>query len=126
MTIKIPLRLRGIDLREVEAYSRIPPELIELSWEANGGLSLAVAYSEESPTTAAQAAVGWAKRIADLMPGVTVADVHDELVSTSDIAARAGSLRRRSGCGQRGSGERRSRRSPRLARWSAAVRAARP
>lgn len=90
MTIKIPLRLRGMDLRDVEACNRIVPELVELSWEANGGLSLAVVYSDEPPEAAAKTAADWARRIADLMPGVAVADVHDELVSTSDIAARAG------------------------------------
>lgn len=90
MTVKIPLRLRGIDLRDVEAYDRIDPELAELSWEANGGVSLAVVYSDESVPAAAQTAADWAKLIAKLVPGVTVADVHDELVATSDIAARAG------------------------------------
>jgi hypothetical protein len=90
MTVKIPLRLRGIDLRDVEAYDRIDPGLEELFWEANGGLSLAVVYSDEPASAAGRDAADWARRIAKLMPGVTVADVHDELVSTSDIAARAG------------------------------------
>jgi hypothetical protein len=90
MTVKIPLRLRGIDLRDVEAYDRIDPGLDELFWEANGGVSLAVMYSDESVSVAVRDAVDWARRIAKLMPGVTVADVHDELVSISDIAARAG------------------------------------
>src|SRR6266545_2811821 len=45
MTVKIPLRLRGLDLRDANAYTHIAPDL---------------------------------------------AEVHDELVSVSDIAARAG------------------------------------
>jgi hypothetical protein len=90
MTVKIPLRLCGIDLRDVKAYDRIDPELAELSWEASGGVSLAVVYSDDSAPAAVQTAADWAKRITKLVPGVTVADVHDELVSTSDIAARAG------------------------------------
>jgi hypothetical protein len=90
MTVKIPLRLQGIDLRDVEAYNRIVPELVELSWEANGGVSLAILYSEEAPPAAAAEAAEWAKRIAQLMPGVSVAGVHDELVSVPDIAVRAG------------------------------------
>lgn len=90
MTVKIPLRLEGLDLRDADAYDRIDPDLAELSWEANGGVSLAVFYSDDPPTIAAGEAADWARRIAKLMPGVRVADVHDELVSTSDIAVRAG------------------------------------
>ena len=90
MTVKIPLRLRGIDLRDAEAYDRIDPELEELFWEANGGVSLAVVYSDASAAAAAREAADWARRIAKLTPGVTVVDVYDELVSTSDIAARSG------------------------------------
>jgi hypothetical protein len=90
MAVKIPLRLRGIDLRDVEAYDRIDPELDELSWEANGGVSLAVLYSDDPPAVATGDAADWARRIAKLIPGVCVVDVHDELVSNSDIAVRAG------------------------------------
>ena len=90
MTVKIPLRLRGIDLRDVEAYNRIDPELAELSWDAIGGVSLAIFYSDEPAQVAAKSAADWAKRIEKLMPGVSVAEVHDELVSISDIAARSG------------------------------------
>ena len=90
MTVKIPLRLQGLDLRDADAYDRIDPDLAELSWEANGGVSLAVFYSDDSPAIAAGEAADWARRIAKLMPGVRVADAHDELVSTSDIAVRAG------------------------------------
>jgi hypothetical protein len=90
MTVKIPLRLRGLDLRDVEAYDLIDPDLTELSWEANGGVSLAVFYSDDTSAVAAEEAADWARCIAKLMPGVYVADVHDELVSISDIAVRAG------------------------------------
>jgi hypothetical protein len=88
MTVKVPLRLRGLDLRDADAYARIDPDLAELSWEANGGVSLAVVYSDDR--FPAPAATDWARRIAKLMPGVDVAEVHDELVGVSDIAARAG------------------------------------
>lgn len=88
MTVKIPLRLRGLDLRDVDAYDLIPPDLADLSWEANGGVSLAVVYSDDPVPVAA--AVDSARRIVKLMPGVEVAEVHDELVSIPDIAARAG------------------------------------
>lgn len=88
MTVKIPLRLRGLDLRDTDAYSRIDPDLADLSWEANGGVSLAVVYSDDQFPVAA--ATECARRIAKLMPGVDVAEVHDELVSISDIAVRAG------------------------------------
>jgi hypothetical protein len=88
MTVKIPLRLRGLDLRDVDAYARIGPDLADLSWEANGGVSLAVVYSDDRLPIAA--AADWARRVVKLMPGVEVVEVHDELVSISDIAARAG------------------------------------
>jgi len=88
MTGKIPLRLRGLDLRDADAYSRIDPDLAELSWEANGGVSLAVVYTDDQFPVAI--ATEWARRVAKLMPGVDVAEVHDELVSISDIAARVG------------------------------------
>jgi hypothetical protein len=90
MTLKIPLRLRGLDLREAEAYERIHPDLAELFWEANGGLSLAVLYSDDPVSSVLDAAVDQSRLIAKLMPGVEVAEVHDELASVSDIAARAG------------------------------------
>lgn len=90
MTVKIPLRLRGLDLRDAGSYDRIDPDLVELSWEANGGVSLAVLYSDDPSVVAAGDAADWARRIAKLMPDVCVVDVHDELVSVSDIAARAG------------------------------------
>jgi hypothetical protein len=89
MTLKIPLRLRGLDLREESASERISPELMELFWTANGGISLAVLYTNEPAFAAMDEAVTWSRRIAELMPGVTVSEVHDELVSISDIAARA-------------------------------------
>jgi hypothetical protein len=89
MTVKIPLRLQGIDLRATEAYDRIPTELEELFWMANGGVSLAIVYSAEQESVAAADAADWARRIAKHMPGVLAAEVHDELVSVSDIAARA-------------------------------------
>ena len=90
MTVKIPLRLRGVDLRDVDAYDLIDPDLAELSWEANGGISLAVLYSDDRPLVAVEDAADWSRRIAKLTAGVSVAEVHDELVSVSDIAARAG------------------------------------
>lgn len=88
MTVKIPLRLRGLDLRGADAYARIDAELAELSWDANGGVSLAVVYSDGQHPVDVSA--DWARRIAKLMPDVDVAEVYDELVSISDIAARAG------------------------------------
>jgi hypothetical protein len=90
MTVKIPLRLQGIDLRDTNAYDRIPPELEELFWMANGGVSLAVVLSDGHDVVAVADARDWARRIARHMPGVLAAEVYDELVSVSDIAARAG------------------------------------
>jgi hypothetical protein len=89
MTIKIPLRLRGMDLRDTEAYGRVPPDLEELFWMANGGVSLAVVFSDNQGSIAVADAADWADRIAKHMPGVVAAEVHDELVSMSDIAVRA-------------------------------------
>jgi len=90
MAVKIPLRLRGIDLRDLDACDRIPPDLADLSWEAHGGVSLTVLYSDEPAAVAMGEAAEWTRRIVQLIPGVSVVGVHDELVSVSDIAARAG------------------------------------
>jgi hypothetical protein len=89
MTVKIPLRLRGFDLRVDAEWERIHPDLTELLWTAAGGVSRAVVYNEEPPSVAMDQAIRWAWLIADLMPGVEVAGVDDELVSISDIARRA-------------------------------------
>jgi transposase-like protein len=90
MTVKIPLRLQGIDLRDAEAYERIPPELEELFWMANGAMSLAVVLSDDREAVAVTEAAGFARHIAKHMANVLVAEVFDELVSVSDIATRAG------------------------------------
>lgn len=86
MVVKIPLRLAGIDLRQIDEYERIPADLAEMSFEAHGGVSLAVLYID-TPSPTAEVA-GWARLIARHMPGVHVVEVHDELVSIADIAAR--------------------------------------
>jgi hypothetical protein len=86
MTVKIALRLNGLDLRAATEYERIPSDLEELSFEANGGVSVAIVYSEESSPT--HEAADWAARIVKLVPGVGVTEAFDELVSVSDIAAR--------------------------------------
>lgn len=89
MVVKVPLRLRGIDLREVGAYNRIAgPDFTELFWMSNGGVSLAIFFAND-PDSAVSDAEGWARSIAARLSGITVAEVHDELVSVSDIAARA-------------------------------------
>lgn len=87
MMVKIPLRLSGIDLREPSAYERLDDlDLSDLFFEANDGVSLAVLFTNDpDPEWVATDA---ARRISKLLPGVSVAEVHDELVSTADIAAR--------------------------------------
>jgi hypothetical protein len=89
MSVKIPLRLQGIDLRDAEAYERIPPELEELFWMANGAMSLAVVLSDDREAVAVAEAAEFARHIAKHMSNV-LAEVYDELVSVSDIATRAG------------------------------------
>lgn len=89
MTIKIPLRLQGIDLRDPNAYDSVDQELGELFWKSNGAVSLAVLFSNEDLPAALASASDYARRIGKLMSGVSVVDVHDELVSIADIAARA-------------------------------------
>ncbi|HJQ02729.1 MAG TPA: hypothetical protein VJ851_14100 [Jatrophihabitans sp.] len=86
MTVKIVLRLEGLDLRDALAFERVPEDLEELSFEANGGLSMAVIYTD-APLPGHEA-VDWARHIMKLIPGVHVAEALDELVSISDIAAR--------------------------------------
>lgn len=90
MTVKIPLVVRGLDLRDPSALDRIDEDLVELDWKSNGALTLAVVYSDATRGAAISEAADWARRIHKLMPGVRISGVHDELVSVSDIAARAG------------------------------------
>ena len=86
MTVKVALRLDGLDLRDIEAYGRIPEELAEMSFQANGSVSLAVVYSDSS--TPVSDAADCARLIDKLIPGVSVVRAHEELVSIPDIAAR--------------------------------------
>jgi hypothetical protein len=86
VTVKIPLRLSGVDLRHVEEYLRIPDEVAELGYEARGPISLAVVLSDE-PNPAHEAAE-WARRINKLFTGGTVTGVYNELVNIPDIAMR--------------------------------------
>ena len=86
MTVKITLLLRGLDFRGDAAYDQIPDDLAELSFEAHGGASLAVIYTDGNRPVAE--AAGWGRRIRDLVPAVTAVYAHDELVSIPDIAAR--------------------------------------
>jgi hypothetical protein len=88
VTVKISLRLSGIDLRQPAAYEQIGPELGDLFFEANGGISLATVYTDEvDPTWVAADA---SRRLAKFLDGVMVVGVHDELVSVADIAGRCG------------------------------------
>lgn len=86
MFTKIALRLSGIDLRDPEAYNRIPEDLSHLGFEANGGVSSAVFATEDARPLGA--ALDAARCIAKHIPGVHVTEVYDELVSTADIAVR--------------------------------------
>jgi hypothetical protein len=86
MTAKVPLRVAGLDLRDAASCERIPGGLADLSFEATGGVSLAVVYTDAADPVAEAADA--ARSIGKLMPGVAVAEAHDELVSVSDIAAR--------------------------------------
>jgi hypothetical protein len=88
MTVQIPLRLQGIDLRDADAYDRVDPDLSGLFWEAIEGVSLAVVLSEEPRPAAIGEAIDWARRIRKLLPAVRAVEVYDELVSIPDIAVR--------------------------------------
>lgn len=86
MTRKIPLHVRGIDLRDVAAYERIPEDLLDLDWKAAGAVSLAVVYVD-GPDAVSEA-IEAARRIQKHLSGVTVVGVHDELVTLGDVAVR--------------------------------------
>lgn len=86
MFTKIALRLSGIDLRDPEAYSRIPEDLSYLGFEANGGVSSAVFATDDARPIGS--ALDAARCIAKHIPGAHAVDVYDELVSTADIAVR--------------------------------------
>jgi hypothetical protein len=53
-------------------------------------MNFAVFHSDSGPSGAVREAVAWAEHIETLMPGVRVAEAHDELAGISDIAARSG------------------------------------
>lgn len=86
MSVKVPLSVRGLDLRDAATYDRLG-ELTELDWKAVGPITLAVVYVDHG--SAVGEAVDWARRILKTLDGVSVG-VHDELVSVSDIALRCG------------------------------------
>jgi hypothetical protein len=86
MSVKVPLSVRGLDLRDAATYDRLG-ELTELDWKAVGPITLAVVYVEHG--NAVGEAVDWARRILKTLDGVSVG-VYDELVSVSDIALRCG------------------------------------
>lgn len=88
MAVKVAMRLAGLDLRETEAYLRIPEELSELGFQAKGPISYAVMYSDAR--NPAYEAADWARLIAKLMPGVRVVGVYEELLNAAQIAARCG------------------------------------
>jgi hypothetical protein len=89
MTLKIALRLRGVDLRDAEAFGLIGSGLRGPSWEAREGMILAILYSEDRPPAAMREAVSWAGRIEKLIPGARVVEAHDELASAPEIAERS-------------------------------------
>lgn len=92
MAVKIALRLRGLDLRDIETYNRILPELSDLSWEHNGNASLAVIITDDSDPVAV--AISRVHQITDLMAEVRVLEVYEELVNISEIATRTGMTER--------------------------------
>lgn len=81
MYMKIPLRLHGLDLRQIDVFERITPELAELFWCADGEMSLAIVLIDApvEPEEAIEAAIVWAHRIAELIPGVWVSEATYEI-----------------------------------------------
>jgi hypothetical protein len=82
------LRLCGIDLRHVDQYDRLGPELGDINFEAVGDLTLATVLADGPDVVTA--AVTAARLIEHSSPGVTVAGVYRERVGLSEIAERLG------------------------------------
>jgi len=84
MYVKIALRLHGFDLRVDGAA--VPEDLDEVFLTSHGAITLAVVYTHDAdPLGTAEDA---ARRIAKCLPGARAVEVHDELVTTADIAHR--------------------------------------
>ncbi|MCW2608437.1 MAG: hypothetical protein JWO60_3130 [Frankiales bacterium] len=84
MYTKIPLRVKGFDLR-VDAAA-VPEDLDEVFLTSHGAITLAVVYTQDAdPLGAAEDA---ARRIAKALPGARAIEVHDELATITDIAHR--------------------------------------
>ncbi|WP_182113129.1 hypothetical protein [Actinotalea sp. JY-7876] len=86
MTVRVALRLRGLDLQDPRAYATIPSELCDLAFHAVGPMSYAVCFVERD--LARDRVLECARRIHQHMSGVSVERVHDDLVTLSDIAER--------------------------------------
>ena len=84
MNFKIAMRLHGFDLR-VDGEA-VPEDLDEVFLTSHGALTLAILFTQDAdPLGAAEDA---ARRIAKCLPGARAVEVHDELVTTADIAHR--------------------------------------
>lgn len=86
MKTSYSLRLCGIDLRNLDEYDRLGPELEGIYFEAVGELSLAEVVVD-SPHGAARA-VAAAQLIERHAPGVSVAGPFRQRVTVSEIAER--------------------------------------
>lgn len=88
MIIKIPLRVENLDA-DSPAYLEMDETLgDDLIWTVTSGVMTADLFVEDGDPIALGADA--ARLIRKLIPGASIAGVHDELVSISDIAFRAG------------------------------------
>jgi hypothetical protein len=86
--IRIPLRVRGVDLDNEGTLELLGERLSDLTWSESDGTVLAILHTDaENPVAAAVEA---ARKILHVFPEVKVLDVDQELVSASDIAFRIG------------------------------------
>jgi hypothetical protein len=87
---RIPLRVNGIDLADASVAACIESvdSLSDLGWEYTDGRVLAVLYYDGNNPVGA--AIQVARRILHTIPNVSIEGIDYDLVSTSDIAVRAG------------------------------------
>lgn len=90
MAVKVTFRVEGADPRNPDFFLHVPPELSDVHWTGDGSDAGAVVMVDDKD--AVEAALACAARISELMPGVRVTGVRDELVTQNEVARRAGML----------------------------------
>ncbi|BCJ65724.1 hypothetical protein [Polymorphospora rubra] len=86
--IRIPLRISGVNLDDDVTLELLAENLSDLAWSECDGVTLATLYTPANNPVAT--ALEAARRICHALSDAEVLDVHQDLVSVSDVAFRLG------------------------------------